>query len=403
MADTGASHRQSARFLLLYALAAAGGAIAYVPFLTIWLPSRMTDLAGAADVEALGYVTFFGAIAASASGIVFGWLSDVTGNRRGWIFTGLTLTIGLLLMVPLAHDLWTLLGIMIAWQMALNMMLGPLAAWAGDCVPDGQKGLLGGLLAFSPALGAWSGALVTWPGLVSADQRLGVIALLAAAAVLPVLLFGRPQSFPDLAARPTARAPVDGEQIDGAPRPAAPAIRMWLARLLVQIAEAALFAYLYFWFRSIDPAMNDNEKARLFSLALTLAVPIALIGGRWADRNDRPFLPLVVSAAVSGGGMVGMALATDIDMAKGNYLLFGVATTVFLSLHSSQTLRILPRSDRRGRDLGVFNLTNTMPSLIMPWLTISIVPGFGFETLFLLLAVLIAMAVLLLATLASRR
>ena len=398
MAEAPAAPRQSIRFLLLYAFAAAGGAIAYVPFLTIWLPSRMTELAGSADVQTLGYVTFFGAIAASIGGIGFGWLSDLTGNRRGWILTGLVSTIALLLMVPLAHDIWTLIGIIFAWQLTLNMMLGPLAAWAGDCVPDEQKGLLGGLLAFSPALGAWSGALVTWPGLVSAEGRLTVIALLVATAVFPVLLFGRPRPFPSLTAPPPKRA--FGEP---APRPTGPAVRMWLARLLVQIAEAALFAYLYFWFRSIDPDMHDNEKARLFGMALTLAIPIALASGRWADRTDRPFLPLVAAAAVSSMGMVSMALATGLDVAKASYLVFGIASTVFLSLHSSQTLRILPRADRRGRDLGIFNLTNTVPSLIMPWLTISLVPGFGFDALFLLLAGLSAIAVLLLATIPRLR
>ena len=398
MAETGAARRQSVRFLLLYALAAGGGAIAYVPFLTIWLPSRMTELAGSADVQALGYVTFFGAIGASLGGIGFGWLSDLTGNRRGWILTGLVSSIALLLMVPLAQDIWSLVGMVVAWQLTLNMMLGPLAAWAGDCIPDEQKGLLGGLLAFSPALGAWSGALVTWPGLVSAEGRLAVIALLVATAVLPVLLLGRPRLFAD----PTAasRAHGAGEVVS---RPGGPAVRMWLARLLVQIAEAALFAYLYFWFRSIDPEMHDNEKARLFGMALTIAIPIALASGRWADRNNRPFVPLVAAAAVSSMGMVGMALATGLDAAKASYLLFGIATTVFLSLHSSQTLRILPRADRRGRDLGIFNLTNTVPSLIMPWLTISLVPGFGFDALFLLLAALSAVAVLLLATMPRLR
>jgi MFS family permease len=392
MAEAGAARRQSTGFLLLYALASAGGAMAYVPFLTIWLPGRMTQLAGTADVQALGYVTFCGAIAASLGGIGFGWLSDRTGNRRGWVLTGLLLTIALLLMVPLAHDIWTLVALIVAWQLTLNMMLGPLAAWAGDCVPDEQKGLLGGLLAFSPALGALSGWLVTWPGLVTAEQRLVIIALLVASAVLPVLLFGRPHAFPDLTA-PPARA--IGEQ---SARPTGPAVRMWLARLLVQIAEAALFAYLYFWFRSIDPNMGDFEKVRLFSFALTFAIPIALLSGYWADRNNRPFLPLMISAAVSATGMIGMAFAAGLDAAKASYLVFGVATTVFLSLHSSQTLRILPRSDRRGRDLGIFNLTNTVPSLIMPWLTISLVPGFGFDALFLLLAGLTGIAVLLLAT-----
>ena len=97
-----------------------------------------------------------------------------------------------------------------------------------------------------------------------------------------------------------------------------------------------------------------------------------------------------------------MAVAGDAASAKAAYLGFGIATTAFLSLHSGQMLRVLPRPERRGRDLGFFNLTNTIPSLIMPWLTISLVPSFGFSTLFLLLAGLAGCAVLLLATLPRR-
>lgn len=385
------AQRQSTRFLLLYALAAAGGAIAYVPFLTLLLPARMAELAGAEDVRWLGCLTFFGALAASAGGVLFGSLSDRTQSRRPWVLAGLILTIALLLAVPRARDVPTLLAVLIAWQLALNMILGPLSAWAGDVVPDEQKGLLGGLLAFSPALGAWSGALVTLPGLASMEQRVTAISLLVAAAILPALLFGRPRVFPELMqVAPRRERPVRAA--------ARPAVRMWLARLLIQIAEAALFAYLYFWFRSIDPTMGDHAKAGLFSLALTIAVPVALFAGRWADRHRRPFVPLAAAAALTSAGLIGMALAADPASAKAAYLVFGIATTAFLSLHAGQTLRVLPRADHRGRDLGFFNLTNTIPSLIMPWLTISLVPGFGFGALFLLLAVLAAAAVLLLAT-----
>ena len=64
------------------------------------------------------------------------------------------------------------------------------------------------------------------------------------------------------------------------------------------------------------------------------------------------------------------------------------ATNVFLSLHSGQTLLVLPSASHRGRDLGLFNLTNTVPSLIMPWLTVMVVPERGFPALFGMLAVL---------------
>lgn len=56
---------QSARFLLLYAVALAGGAVAYVPFLTILMPIRVADLAGEAKVAWLAYATFAGAATAA--------------------------------------------------------------------------------------------------------------------------------------------------------------------------------------------------------------------------------------------------------------------------------------------------------------------------------------------------
>jgi hypothetical protein len=60
-------------------------------------------------------------------------------------------------------------------------------------------------------------------------------------------------------------------------------------------------------------------------------------------------------------------------------------------------LRVLPNPDWRGRDLGIFNLTNTVPSLIMPWLTLALVPVYGFGALFTVLALLALAAAALLA------
>ncbi|QKG72481.1 MFS transporter [Erythrobacter mangrovi] len=383
------AQRQSLSFLWLYALAAAGGAVAYVPFLTVLLPERVTGFAGSSGVAVLAYTAFAGAIAASFANIGFGWLSDRTGLRRPWIFGGVVLSGFLLVAMARVDSLVDLIPMIIAWQLALNMMLGPLAAWAGDVVPDAQKGLLGGLLSLAPALGALSGALVTWPGLASPDARLTLVALIVAAMVLPVLIFGHPRPMPSLMEEaPPVQDPLLVER--------APVARMWLARLLVQVAEAALFAFLLFWFRSIDRNVTDNDTAAVFSIVLCVSVPLALAAGRWSDRNNRPVLPLTIGAGLGSLGLLAMATAQTLLTAIGSYILFGLATSVFLALHSSQTLRVLPRPRTRGRDLGFFNLTNTVPSLIMPWLTLALVPVFGFDALFLLLAALAAAACLIL-------
>lgn len=385
------------RFVLLYALAWAGGTIAYVPLLTILLPVRVEALAGPLKgVDWLAYIALAGALAASAGGILFGYLSDITRNRRGWILAGLVLMSGLLLPIGRAGSLTELILAIVGWQLALNMMLGPLAAWAGDVVPDRRKGLLGGLMAFAPGLGALVGAIITQPGLAYADMRLATIAALVAICVLPVVILGAP----------------DGNAPTDAAFPADPAnrhvqrkgavSRMWLARLAVQIAEATLFAYLYFWLLDVDPHMTDNQTARLFSAVMLVSAPLALAVGRWSDRTDRPIAPLQACALASALGLLAMALASDLVGAVVAYGLFGLSSAVFLALHSAQTLRILPRKDRRGRDLGLFNLSNTVPSLVMPWLAMALVPLFGFPALFVMLALLATLAGFLLRGLAQK-
>jgi MFS family permease len=384
--------RQSGSFLALYALAVAGSAVAYVPFLTLLLPPRVSALAGASDVSMLGFLSFMGAIGASAGGILFGRLSDRWGSRRAWVLAGMTLSSFLLMLMDRARDLMALNALIFGWQFTLNMMIGPLMAWGGDVVPDRQKGVLGGLLAFAPALGALVGALVTYEPWFAVAWRLDVVAGITVLMILPLLLWGRARPFPELMTQAAERGADQGRTLV-----------MWTARLLIQIAQATLFAYLYFWFRSLDPNMSDHEKAAVFSASFLLSVPLSLLLGRWSDVKGRPFKPLVASAMGAALGLFCMAFAKDINAAKLAFLGFSIATTIFLSLHSGQMLRVLPSPQNRARDIGIFNLTNTLPAIIMPWLTIGLVPSFGYFTLFVVLALLALVAAGLLTIISSAK
>lgn len=384
-------------FLYLYALAWAGGAIAYVPFLTVLLPVQVADAAGDKAVDWLAYIAFVGAIFASIAHIGFGWLSDKAGTRRAFVAAGLVLSCTLLVSVGPVDELPLLILIIACWQLGLNLMLAPLAAWAGDCVPDHQKGQLGGLLSIAPAVGAMAGTFVTIPGLANGQERLWLVALIVAACVLPALLLARPRSFPELMEEAASE-----HQSEPAVIPITGNVgRMWIARLLIQIAEAALFAYVLLWFRSLSDQVTDNDTAIIFSVVLILGVPLAMFAGHWADRRQKPIVPLIWCAGIVAAGLLFMAVAAQLRFAIAGYLIFGVAGTVFLSQHSAQTLRVLPNPRNRGRDLGFFNLTNTVPSLIMPWLTLALVPVFGFSGLFLLLAALASVAFLILLTMRS--
>lgn len=368
----------------LYALAWAGGAIAYVPFLTILLPAKVLQLAGDETVAWLASLAFFGAIFASIGNIAFAWASDFTKNRTVWVLAGLILSGGLIVFSQTAESLGALIMVIAAWQLSLNMMLGPLAAWAGDCVPDVQKGELGGMLAFAPALAAATATFVTWPEFASNDQRLWLVAIITGMCVLPVILFGRPIPQPALMQPQVPMVAEDnhGRQFWN------PVKKMWLARLLIQISEAAMFTFLLVWLRSLNPEFGENDSARVLTAVLLVVIPVAILLGKMADRIGRAIQPLRITAVTAALGLMLMAFASSIEFAIAGYFVFGVSGGVFLAIHSAQTLRVLPRPQTRGRDLGFFNLTNTFPSLVMPGITLALVPQFGFFGLFIALACL---------------
>jgi MFS family permease len=389
-----ATAKQSYPFLVLYALAVSGGAVAYVPFLTILLPLRVTELHAGTAMNTLAYAAFFGAITASLSNIGFGWLSDITKSRKPWIISGLVLSSVTLALMPLAQTSLSLIVMIVFWQVFLNMMLAPLSAWAGDLIPHSQKGLLGGFLAFGPAIGAFSGTLITIQGGAEGAQRFWLVAVMAITLLTPVLVFGRPVAMPHL----TQTSVVADPQTNPARPSRAAIMQMWLARLCVQIAEASLFAFLLLWFRSLDRGFSENQAATIFAVTLSLAIVATLLVGRWSDRHQKPILPLAACAFGAAVGLVIMAGAQSLQWAIGGYVFFGLMGGMFLSLHTSQTLAILLSAQFRGRDLGIFNLTNTVPSLVMPWLILALVPLYGFGALFVVLAGLALVASALLVT-----
>ena len=81
------------KFLILFALANAGGVVAYAPLLTLIFPARIWEIAGASAIHWLGVSTFAGARAPSVGKVPFGWASDLVGARRHWVSAGLHLTI----------------------------------------------------------------------------------------------------------------------------------------------------------------------------------------------------------------------------------------------------------------------------------------------------------------------
>lgn len=364
-------------------MANAGGVIAYLPFLVLLLPAKVTALVGPAAVEWLGLATLVGAIAASIGNVLFGWASDRIGTRRGWASAGLVLTLASYALLHAAASPSSLIAAIAAYQLALNMMLASLAAWAADTVPDRRKGVLGGLLGAGPMLGGLAGIVVTLPILAETWMRMAAIGALIFLCVAPLLIVPAPP-YPDGPAdQPTSPRPA---------RARADFAWLWCARLLVQVAGNVMFGFLFYYFLSLPAPPSPAGIARLSALAVGLGFPIALLIGARSDRlgRRRPFL--VAAALAAAAGLALMAAAADLAISAAGYLLFGCASAVFLALHAGFTMQFLPSPAHRGRDLGILNLANTAPAVIAPLLAIWLVPGRGFGPLLALLTALMLLA-----------
>lgn len=379
--------RETTRFLWLYALANAGGVAAYLPFLTLLLPTRMAVAAGDARVEWLGAATVAGAVAASLSNLGWGWASDLVGTRRAWVAAGLALTLASYALIAVADTPLAVVGAVVAYQAALNMMLGPLAAWAADTVPDARKGLLGGLIGAGQPIGALAGVIVTLPFLRGQGAQLAAAGVIVTALLLPLLL---------AAPRGSRAEPPTASMGRPASRRRDLSL-LWLARLLVQVAGSVLFVFLLYYIQSLPglPA-SQADVARVGGATLLAAAPLAFLLGRASDRTGarRPFL--IGTALGLAGGLALMGLARGFWAAAAGYALFGCALTLHLALHAATTMQMLPSPERRGRDLGWFNLTNTLPALLSPVLATMLAPAYGFGVLMMALACLALLAAVLL-------
>ena len=376
--------------LIAYALAWAGGTIAYMPFLNLLLPLRFSELAGAQDLNWLGLTAILGAIAASLSNIAFGWLSDLFPGRLRWSSAGIA---GLALSYAAITEAGTpamLVVCVVIWQFSVNLYLAPLGAFAAEHVPDRHRGKLGGMLSWAPGISALSLlGIAQLPGGFTAQ----VLAIPAIALVmfLPLVL---------LAGRGRRASSIDAAEPAPRSAPRETLALFWLARFFVQISEALLFAFVFYFLRDLLGGQLGVKDYALINAGVYLAaIPVALAIGLASDRRGRRKGPLLAMVGVLAAGFGIMGASADPRLVIAAYVLCVIGSTVFLSLHSAFVMQYLPRRDRLGRDLGIINLTNTLPSIFGAPLALLVVPAWGYSGLLLLLAVSMAIPTALIARL----
>lgn len=364
-------------FVILYTMAIGGMFVSFMPLVMILLPLKAAAVSGDGRVNLLSEAALGGATVASFANILFGMLSDRTyrlrGTRRPWIAASL---IALVIAYAAFHLSSTPLSMLIAvamLQIAINMGFSPLLAMMADEVPDSQKGLVGGLLGTGQPIGSFVAVVIVYaPGLDDAGRYVLLCAIFVAM-IAPLILLVRERG---------------GDMVPVPARQAAQRrwdfARAWTARVLVQVAGNALGTYGFYYFMSVmgeTGAQANGAPTRLIATVMAVATIVALIltvlVGKFSDRTMRrkPFLAFAAVAMAEGLGA--MALAQGPGLAAVGYIIALSSMSVFLGIHSALAMQLLPSPGHRGRDLGVMNLTNTLPAIAAPLLAFYLAPEHG--------------------------
>ncbi len=379
----GPDDRRSNAFLLIYAIANAGAITAFLPLLTLLLPIKVEHLAAEARVGVITVTVIAGAITASVANILFGTLSDRSvargGKRRPWIAGGVAATIVSYGGITLAMSPTTIIVAVIVFQISVNAILAPLLAIMAEEIPDAQKGVTSGMLAFANPLAAAVSAALVGNAVLEEGTRFVYLAVVIATCITPLLL---------TRSRTVVIAPVRTE-----PHMARRDLALaWIARLLVQIGGNVLFAYLLYYMESVAPDIPGDLIAprvgRLLTLIYVISLPVAVFTGWLSDRVGRrkPFLFGAASCAASG--LVLMAHGSGWEQSAIAFGVYATGSAVFLALYAGFAMELLPNPRHLGRDLGVLNLTHTVPALLAPMLTWLLATPNDFSALMLTLAVL---------------
>lgn len=375
-------------FVTLYIVAIGGMFVSFMPLIMVLLPLKAAAAGGADRVALLSEAALIGAVAASLSNIVVGMLCDRTyrlrGTRRPWLAAGLAALVLAYAGFHLSDSPTSLLLAVVGLQVAINMGFSPIIAMMADEVPDAQKGLVAGLMGTGQPIGSLAGVLIVWAPGVDEGGRYLLLCAIIVAMVSPLLLLMRERRDTEPPAPATAATQ---RRWDFG--------RAWAARMLVQIAGSALATYGFYYFLSViegapQVAGAPAERITAVMMAATLAsLGGTVIAGHASDRTMRrkPFLAGAAVGMAAGLGI--MALAKGMVLAAVGYVAAMTGMAVFLGVHAALAMQLLPSAAHRARDLGILNLTNTLPAVVAPALAWYLVaPGGGFAILLAALALL---------------
>jgi MFS family permease len=372
-AATGES-RVGYRFIALMAVCQLGIWIAILTPAQTTVAIRVGQVAPGHKEEALGWILGVGVLFSLVGSPLFGRLSDrtrtVLGRRRPWILAGLLLTCAGSLVIATAGATPVILAAWCLCQFSTAAAYAAIMATIPDRVPVSQRGLVSGVMGLTIPVGTLFGTYAVQLFDTTSVLIFVVPGLIGVGCGAAYVLFVRDtdpprEDLPSYGPREFARS------FWVNPRRHPDFAWTFASRFLVYLGYAVLMAYQVYFLTDRLGIEQDAVTRLIFRVTLTMtlaSVAGSAVGGKLSDvaGRRRPFV--FCSAALMAMGLVGIAVAGDFTTYWVMATLVGLGQGMFLSVDLALVSQVLPNSGDNAKDMGVFNIANTLPQSVAPLL-----------------------------------
>ncbi|MDQ0189768.1 MFS transporter [Alicyclobacillus cycloheptanicus] len=358
--------------------------------LTIVVPAALLQLDPARHTQDLSRLAAISAIFAMILPPIIGSWSDHVrlrgGARRSFVLAGGVInTIGLVGMYD-THSLPLYTAFLFLSLLGQGgTQSGYQALWS-DVVSEEDRGASAGVQGAATLLGNIAG--LASAGILGGHQVVLVMAAVMMCGMLLTVWLVRESTGP----KPAAASPRPRLQIQNRRNFA---IVFW-SQAYVAFGMTLLMTFVLYFFRDVLHVQNATSgTASVAILALAGAVISSILMGRVSDGGKRRTL-VAASGLPMAIAAIGFAVLQRADLLWLFALLFGLGYGTFLSTGWALTVDTLPDPQNVARDLGVWNVASTFPTVLAPicggWVLSAYVgsPATGYRVLFILSGLFLA-------------
>ncbi len=363
---------QSVRKTIALVLVAAVGMYIMMLTLSTALSLRIAAIAPDTKETSLSLAVSIAALLQLIAIPIGGALSDRTtsrlGRRRPWI---IRLLIPALLTMAIIGAFTSMPLIVVSYVVGITcaqLAFSTYAVIPVEGIPDKMRARVMGLMGMFGAL-AFSG------GSFLAAALQGVPVLMMTAPVLLALVCTLPLLF---LYKDPAKAKADVPPLDVAglfknlivdPRKYPDFGWVWLARFLAGVAMTGLFTYfIYFMIDGLGtPLQEVGQNAGLLTL---LSAPVSVffftVSGWLSDKVGRRKPFVIAAALLMAAALLIAGTATTFTQFVVAWLVFAVGQAMYLTVDLALCAAVLPNAEDVGKDMGVFQLALSIPSIVVP-------------------------------------